>query len=86
MFTSASGGKTIDVRDKTLASGHESDDNQFEFTDDDICQFNLKSKNYSAPGTYLVTAESGNALDHSRSLTEDHEYREPGHEHSDLLK
>lgn len=41
-----------------LSVGHGSDGNQFDFTDDEIWQFNLKSKGL-APGTYEVTVDSG---------------------------
>lgn len=59
VFASASGDPAIDVSDHALSSGLGSDGNQFEFTDDGIWQFNLKSKNYSASGEYLVTVMSG---------------------------
>lgn len=49
----------IDVSDDVLSSGQGSDGNQFEFTDDGIWQFNLKSKNYTASGVYIVTVVSG---------------------------
>lgn len=56
---SGTGEDGMDVNDGVLSAGHGSDGNQFDFTDDDIWQFNLKSKNYSDPGTYEVSAISG---------------------------
>ena len=48
-----------DVSNDVLSAGHGTDGNQFEFTNDGIWQFNLKSTNYSAEGTYDVTVVSG---------------------------
>ncbi len=37
------------------------DGNQFEFNvDDRLWQYNLKTNNYDAPGTYTLTVASGN--------------------------
>ncbi|MFT5140914.1 MAG: hypothetical protein ACI9CB_002579, partial [Rhodothermales bacterium] len=38
-----------------------SEGNQFELNDEGYWQFNLKSRNYSAEGSYMVTAISGDA-------------------------
>ena len=48
-----------DVSDDVLPAGQGYEGNQFVFTDDSKWQFNLKTKNYSAPGTYIVSMESG---------------------------
>jgi hypothetical protein len=45
-----------------LSARHGSDGNLFYFTDDDIWQFNLKSKGLAA-GTYVVTVDSGDATE-----------------------
>jgi hypothetical protein len=42
-----------------LPAGKGAEGNQFVFTDDDKWQFNLKTSNYSGPGTYTVIMESG---------------------------
>ena len=59
MVTASSGGTAVNVSDYALSAGHGSEGNQFDFTEDGIWQFNLKSKNYSAEGTYLVFALFG---------------------------
>lgn len=45
-----------------LYSGKGTDGNQFVFDSNGIWQFNLQSKNYSAPGTYEVVVISGEPL------------------------
>ena len=59
LFSADSGGDAVDVTAEVLSSGQGFDGNQFVFTDDGLWQFNLQSKNYSAPGEYMVTAVSG---------------------------
>jgi len=51
-----------------LSAGQGSDGNQFDFTDDDIWQFNLKSKGL-ASGTYLVTVTSGDSSEYTIDST-----------------
>jgi hypothetical protein len=48
-----------DVSDDALPAGQGTEGNQFVFTDDLKWQFNLKTSNYSGPGTYTVIMESG---------------------------
>ena len=48
-----------DVSDDALPAGQGTEGNQFVFTDDFKWQFNLKTSNYSGPGTYTVIMESG---------------------------
>ena len=57
----SAGGTTtaVDVTEDVLSSGQGSDGNQFVYTDEGLWQFNLKSKNHSASGTYEITALSG---------------------------
>jgi hypothetical protein len=57
-FTPEVVGSAFDASD-LLSAGHGSDGNVFDFTDDGIWQFNLKSKGL-ASGTYDVTVDSGN--------------------------
>jgi hypothetical protein len=49
-----------DVSDDALPAGQGTEGNQFVFTDDLKWQFNLKTSNYTGPGTYTVMIESGN--------------------------
>lgn len=59
-FISAGGGAPIDVSGDTLPAGASSEGNMFVFANDHW-QYNLKTSNYSAPGTYLISMESGDA-------------------------
>ncbi len=59
LYSSSINVDAIDVTDEALAAGHGTDGNEFVFTEDMLWQFNLKTKNYTAPGTYTVTMESG---------------------------
>jgi hypothetical protein len=63
MFASSESGDAVDVSNDALKSNQGSDGNLFEYTDDGIWQFNLKSKGY-ASGTYYVTVNSGNPLEY----------------------
>jgi hypothetical protein len=54
-----------DVSDDALPAGHGTEGNQFVFTDDLKWQFNLKTSNYSGPGTYAVIMESGNSSEYA---------------------
>ena len=59
MYDSGEEGDAVDVTDNALSAGHGTEGNEFEFTGSNW-QFNLKTKDYSAPGTYTVTMVSGN--------------------------
>ena len=61
LFDSGVPGDTpVDVTDDALPSGQSSDGNVFSFDDStDRWKYNLKTKNYDAPGTYTITMESG---------------------------
>jgi hypothetical protein len=65
MFTAAGEQSAVDVTDDLLNVGHGFDGNQFEYTEDGLWQFNLKSTNYSAPGEYAVTAIPGDDGEYS---------------------
>ncbi len=53
-------GDAVDVTGDALSAGQGTDGNQFEF-DGTIWRFNLKIKNYTAPGTYEVSMVSGDS-------------------------
>jgi hypothetical protein len=53
-----------DVTDEALPVGDGSEGNQFVFTDDGNWQFNLKTKNYTAPGIYTIFMDSGDATEY----------------------
>jgi hypothetical protein len=55
IYQSGEGGEPVDVTGEALPAGHGSAGNQFEFTVDQIWQFNLKTRDYTAPGTYFIT-------------------------------
>jgi len=65
MFIAAGAGEAVDVSGDAYPTGKGMEGNQFVFTDEGIWQFNLKSKNYSAPGVYMVTAVSGDESEYS---------------------
>ena len=52
-------GDATDVSDDVVSAGAGTDGNQFEF-ENGKWQLNLKVKDFTAPGTYTVTMESGN--------------------------
>ena len=55
----------MDVTDYALSAGHRTDYNQFVFTEDWKWQFNLKTKNYSAAGTYTISMVSGDESEYT---------------------
>lgn len=58
----------IDVTDDALPAGEGTEGNQFEFSTDKW-QFNLKTKNYTALGTYTVTMQSGDDAEYAIAPT-----------------
>ncbi len=64
LFDPGTGGASIDVSDDALAAGQGTDGNQFTFTDEERWQFNLKTRNYTASGTYLVYLDTGDPLEY----------------------
>jgi DNA-binding beta-propeller fold protein YncE len=59
-FLSAGGGDAQDVTDDALPAGFGTEGNEFEYNlANGVWQFNLKTKNYSAAGTYTITMVSG---------------------------
>jgi hypothetical protein len=69
LYDSGAGGDPIDVTEDVLSAGQGSEGNQFVFNDEGYWQFNLKTNNYSAPGTYIVQMESGNGSEYVFSPT-----------------
>ena len=60
IFTPAEGGGAIDVTDDALPVGFGTEGNQFEYNlADQVWQYNLKTKDYTAAGTYTITMVSG---------------------------
>ena len=53
----------VDVTDEALPSGAGTDGNRFEFLGSKW-HFNLKTRNYTASGTYVVTMESGDTSEY----------------------
>ncbi|MHC4559749.1 MAG: right-handed parallel beta-helix repeat-containing protein [Planctomycetota bacterium] len=58
IFESGEAEGTVDVTDQALSAGQGTEGNQFVYTGSNW-QFNLKTKNYNAAGTYTVTMVSG---------------------------
>jgi hypothetical protein len=59
-FQSTGGGDAQDVTEDALPVGFGTDGNEFEYNlADGVWQFNLKTKNYTAGGTYTITMVSG---------------------------
>lgn len=59
MFTASETEDALDVSGDTLAAGQATAGNQFDFNVNGLWQFNLKSNDFTASGTYLVTVVSG---------------------------
>lgn len=64
LYTPGIEGDPIDVSDYVLSAGHETEGNQFVFTDEEKWQFNLATKNYTAHGTYFVSIETGDSSEY----------------------
>lgn len=58
LFDSGGGGMAVDVSGEALPAGLGDDGNQFVYTGA-RWRYNLKTKNYTAPGTYTVSMASG---------------------------
>lgn len=57
-FLAVSGGESEDVTDEALPAGHGTEGNAFIYTGE-RWQYNLSTRNYDSPGTYVVTMRSG---------------------------
>ena len=63
MFESAGGGAAVDVTDDALPAGFGTDGNEFEYNlGVQVWQYNLKTKDYTAAGTYTITIVSGDDI------------------------
>ncbi len=60
-YASGTGGMAVDVTSAALYAGHGTAGNQFVYSGS-AWRFNLKVKNYVAPGTYTVTMASGDTV------------------------
>ena len=59
-YQSATEDDPTDVSNEAFPAGWGTDGNEFEYNlADQIWQYNLKTKNYSAAGTYTITMVSG---------------------------
>lgn len=58
-YNSEPGGDPVDVTESALPAGEGTEGNQFVFTEEGTWTFHLKTKNYSAPGTYTIYMDSG---------------------------
>lgn len=63
-YDSGTGSDPIDVTDEALPAGQGTEGNQFVFTDEGKWQFNLKTKNYTAPGTYTIYMNTGDSSEY----------------------
>jgi hypothetical protein len=61
-------GDAIDVTEYALSAGEGTEGNQFEF-DGMLWHFNLKTTNYTAPGTYTITVAAGDSSEYIISPT-----------------
>ena len=52
-------------KDDALPGGQSTEGNQFVFTEEGKWQFNPKTKNYTAEGTYTIKMESGDFLEYA---------------------
>ena len=64
LYDSGAGGYPVDVTDQALPASQGTDGNQFVFTTDVKWQFNLKTSNYSAAGTYTIYMTTGDASEY----------------------
>jgi hypothetical protein len=65
LFQAAGSTGAVDVTDDALPAGMGTEGNEFEYNLVDLVwQFNLKTKNYTAPGTYTITMVSGDEAEY----------------------
>ena len=70
LYSSDTSSEAIDVSDDAFASGQGSEGNLFSYdADTEQWQFNLKTKNYSAAGTYSLSLTSGDGLEYGVGST-----------------
>lgn len=59
LYYASTNGDPVDVTSAALPAGKGTEGNQFVFTDTLTWQYNLKTKNYTAIGTYMISVVSG---------------------------
>lgn len=64
VYEAGDGSDAVDVSADALSVGNGSAGNRFEYMNNGRWQFNLKTRDYSASGQYLVTAVSGDASEY----------------------
>jgi hypothetical protein len=65
-FEGIGGSSVVDVTGDAVPVGMGTDGNEFEYNlADGVWQFNLKTKNYTAEGTYTITMVSGDASEYT---------------------
>ena len=73
LFVPGAGGDPIDVTDQAFPAGQGTDGNLFVFSDGKW-RFNLKTKNYAALGTYLMSMVSGDPSEYEIDPTCESEF------------
>ena len=68
-FSPITGEDPEDVTDQSLSAGQGMDGNQFEFADNEKWRFNLKTKNYTSAGSYVITMVSGDPTEYMINST-----------------
>jgi len=70
LYSSSADVEAVDVSDEALSSGQGSEGNLFSYdAETEQWQFNLKTKNYTASGTYSVSLTSGDASEYGVDAT-----------------
>ena len=65
VFSPESAGNSVDVTDDAFPAGLGTEGNQFVFTEDAVWGYNLKTRGFTAPGTYTIRMRSGNDQDYT---------------------
>lgn len=64
LYDEGIGGVPVDVEDDVLSAGQGTEGVYFVYTENEQWQFNLKTGNHSAPGTYLIEMVSGDSTEY----------------------
>lgn len=67
LYDAGQGAGAVDVTDEALPAGQQTEGNQFIFTTDGKWQYNLSTKNYTAPGTYHLSIVTGDVEEYEIS-------------------
>ena len=57
-------GEAIDVTSEVLPAGQATDGNQFFYDEDGYWHLNFKTKDYTAPGTYVLFMDTGDETEY----------------------